>query len=104
MIDNIAKEFNKYYKINTIHFVNTYNNNVTIDILKINLRLVLNGDLLHCKCCYILILTVQECIDCIRPNIENMRSTILFIQTSPKKIHKFRHLCAENGLKFKNFK
>ena len=72
MIEDIAKEFNINYKINTISFDNASNNNVAIKILKRNIRPILNGDLFHCRCCrHILNLIVQECIDCIRFYIES---------------------------------
>ena len=56
IIENIAKEFKINNKINSISFDNDSNNNVAIDLLG---KLMLNGDLFHCKCsCHILNLIV----------------------------------------------
>ena len=44
MIEDIAKEYNIYFKINTIYFNNTSNNNVAIEILKRNIRPILNNN------------------------------------------------------------
>ena len=80
VIETIAREFKINNKINTVSFDNTNNNNVVIDILRRNLKPILNGDLFHCRCgCHILNLIVQECIQCIRPYVENIRSSSLYM-------------------------
>ena len=44
-------------------------------------------------------LIVQDGIDCIRSYIENIRSTLLFIQTLAKIYQEFRYLCSKNGIR-----
>ena len=51
MIEDIVKEYNIYFKINIISFDNTSNNNVAIEILKRNIKPILNIELFHCRCC-----------------------------------------------------
>ena len=66
---------------------------------------MLNGDLFHCGYSYhIFNLIVQECIQWIRPYVENIRLSILYIQTSPKRFQEFRQLCVDNGVKPRKFK
>ena len=63
IIEYIVKEFKINNKINTISIDNALNNNVAIDILRRNLKPMLNGDLFHCGYSYhIFNLIVQECI------------------------------------------
>ena len=49
-------------------------------------------------------LIVQECIECLRPHIENIRTSILYMQTLPKRFQEFRHLCTDNNIKPRKFK
>ena len=81
------QEFKILEKVFTLTLDNAYENNVAAKYLKSILKLNCDGRFFHGRCvCHILNLMVQNKLQYIKPLIEKIRSTILHLSGSEKKI------------------
>ncbi|KAH9602638.1 hypothetical protein KSS87_005123, partial [Heliosperma pusillum] len=97
-------EFNLRDKVFSISFDNATANTDCIDHIKNNVSLLLDGVLLHVRCCaHVINFSAQDGIIFIAPLVTPIRHVIKWLRITSSIKRKYKTLCKEKGLTPKHF-